>query len=395
MRPFAAAASLVCAVAVVGCSRGFGPQALPAGPAMAPSSIAPAAGTKVLHAFGTGADGVYPVARLTVVNGVLYGTTVLGGATGRGTVFSVTKSGAEKVLYSFLGGADGSYPLASAIALNGVLYGTTQSGGTYGKGTIFSVTTAGAERVLYSFGAVKKDGSAPSAGLLAVKGVLYGTTPAGGAHNKGTVFSVTTKGVEKVLYSFGSHGNDGVQPGASLAALGGTLYGTTVKGGKSKKGTVFSVTKSGTEKVLYSFTGGADGGSPNASLLNVGGIFYSTAFSGGSNGAGVVFKVSKKGAESVLHSFGTGLDGAGPYANLIVVSGKLYGTTVNGGANGKGIAFSMTTNGAEKILFGFGGPAKNGAFPWAALTNAGGTLYGTTRSGGGSPDSGTVFALKP
>jgi len=78
--------------------------------------------------------------------GTLYGTTPDGGATGNGTVFSVTTSGVEKVVYSFANGSDGAGPLASLVPFKGALYGTTQNGGTSSEGTVFRVTTSGQER---------------------------------------------------------------------------------------------------------------------------------------------------------------------------------------------------------------------------------------------------------
>jgi hypothetical protein len=85
----------------------------------------------------------------------------------------------------------------------------------------------------------------------------------------------------KVLYSFGP-APDGNAPNASLVDVGGTLYGTTTGGGSNtcrggytypyyfSCGTVFSITTDGTEKVLYSFGPTPDGNTPTASLLNVG-----------------------------------------------------------------------------------------------------------------------------
>ena len=72
----------------------------------------------------------------------------------------------------------------------------TQTGGTYNKGTVFSITTAGAERVLHSFG-FKKDGQNPVAGLVVLNGLLYGTASYGGTKNKGVVFTITKAGAEK------------------------------------------------------------------------------------------------------------------------------------------------------------------------------------------------------
>jgi len=68
---------------------------------------------KVLFKFGYshGTHGTHPVAPLLDVNGTLYGTTAQGGASGDGTVFSISVSGAETVLHSFSGGSDGVTPL--------------------------------------------------------------------------------------------------------------------------------------------------------------------------------------------------------------------------------------------------------------------------------------------
>jgi uncharacterized repeat protein (TIGR03803 family) len=73
----------------------------------------------------------------------LYGTTVVGGAHGSGTVFKVSASGSETVLYSFTGGADGGQPYAGMVRDGqGNLYGTTHYGGADGAGTVFKVTAS-------------------------------------------------------------------------------------------------------------------------------------------------------------------------------------------------------------------------------------------------------------
>jgi uncharacterized repeat protein (TIGR03803 family) len=60
----------------------------------------------------------------------------------------------------------------------------------HGCGTVFKTTTSGKESVLHSFGG-SGDGKYPYAGLIDVKGTLYGTSTAGGAKNAGTVFSIS------------------------------------------------------------------------------------------------------------------------------------------------------------------------------------------------------------
>jgi len=227
-------------------------------------------------------------------------------------VFSVTPAGLESVVYEFpdYGGGghlyDGAGPSAGLINVGGMLYGTTASGGTAGHGVVFSVTPGGSENVVYSFKG-SSDGANPTGGLINIGGVLYGTTNDGGAPSGGcpggcgTVFSVTTAGVETVLYSFtGVH--DGAYPQSSLLKVGDKLIGTTQWGGditcnKHQEfegcGTVFSVTLTGTEKISYSFKGGSDGAYPYAGLIDVGGVLYGTTSSGGAHNFGTVFSLTR------------------------------------------------------------------------------------------------------
>ncbi|MGA8475583.1 MAG: choice-of-anchor tandem repeat GloVer-containing protein [Candidatus Cybelea sp.] len=356
-------------------------------------------------------DGADPIAGLIMVRGTLYGTTKEGGAHckasgGCGTVFAITTSGAETVLHSFGGSPDGAGPYAGLIDVKGTLYGTTRRGGGCGGqhvcGTVFAITTSGAETVLHSFGGYG-DGAYPYAGLINVKGTLYGTTLSGGPEAYGTAFSITTSGTETVLHGFSGLGSgDGAFPEAGLINVNGTLYGTTYEGGaRTDNGTVFKVSTSGAGYTeLYSFNYGTDGAYPVAGLVNVNGTLYGTTIQGGANcggtgGCGTVFKITASGKETVLHSFGLGSgDGAYPAADLINVNGTLYGTTDQGGANARGTVFSITTSGTETVLYSFKGGSGDGAYPVARLLNVKGTLYGTSGAGGAN-GYGTVFSLSP
>jgi uncharacterized repeat protein (TIGR03803 family) len=46
----------------------------------------------------------------------------------------------------------------------GDLYGTTMIGGANGEGTVFKISSAGTETVLHSFGATSTDGKEPEGG---------------------------------------------------------------------------------------------------------------------------------------------------------------------------------------------------------------------------------------
>jgi uncharacterized repeat protein (TIGR03803 family) len=259
-------------------------------------SVNPTTGAEtVLHSFDSATDGKIPVASLIDVRGTLYGTTEYGGTVGAGTVFSLdVKTGTETVLHSFGGAPDGTYPVANLIKVKGTLYGTTEIGGTNGSGTVFSLDLkTGAEKVLYSFSG-GTDGEYPEGSLIDVNGALYGTAGLGGAYNYGNVFSLNpTTGAETVLYSFGG-GTDGVSPVAGLIDVKGTLYGTTEAGGADNYGTVFSVNPTtGTETVLYTFGGGTDGGNPYPGLVNGMGKLYGTTYFGGAYNYGTVFEIKK------------------------------------------------------------------------------------------------------
>lgn len=373
---------------------------------------APAQSFNVLYSFtGTGGDGANPLAGLVRdTAGNLYGTTSSGGGTGCGgggcgTVFKVKQNGQEKVLYSFLGsGGDGANPYASLIQdAAGTLYGTTYAGGASDSGTVFKVKKTGQEKVLYTFTG-GNDGYGPTAGLVQdATGILYGTTHSGGVSGHGTVFKVTRPGQEKVLHSFPGDATDGSGVYSGLIQdAAGNLYGTTRSGGKANLGTVFKVTKTGREKVLYSFAGGADGENPISGLIEdaAGNLYGTTSYGGGTgcggSGCGTVFKLSKTGKEKVLYSFAGGADGANPYASLIRdAAGNFYGTTGNGGSSGFGTVFKLTKAGTETVLHSFAGGAADGQSPNGLVSDATvSKLYGTTYSGGAS-GVGTVFQLTP
>lgn len=380
---------------------------------------------RVLYEFAGGRDGAGPGASLIDANGTLYGTTAGGGrpgcgyGSGCGTIFSITTTGAEKVLHRFSGSSDGWDPYAALFKYEGTLYGTTRYGGGsgcvqyFGCGTVYTITPSGAEKVLFAFGSYA-NGTQPFAGLIDVNGTLYGTTWHGGTSDNGTVYSLSKNGVETVLHSFAGR-SDGALPYAGLINIKGTLYGTTWAGGSGCAsggcGTIFSISTSGVERVLYSFAGGSDGANPNAGLTEANGMMYGATSPfigcGSGGGCGTVYRVSITGKEKVLHHFGHGSDGSQPIAGLINVNGTLYGTTKTGGSGvcgkyprGCGTVYSISTRGTETVLHSFSGGA-GGELPQAGLVYVNHTLYGTTGAGGRSrcgsygAGCGTVFALTP
>lgn len=275
------------------------------------------------------------------------------------------------------------------------------------------------ETVLYAFKG-GTDGAYPYAGLIADSaGNFYGTTSSGGssancAGGCGTVFKVTPGGTETVLYSFRG-GSDGEFPKAGLVAdNSGDLYGTTEGGGAAAAGTVFRLTPTETETVLYSFQGGSDGEFPEAGLIaDSSGNLYGTTTAGGGEGryckggsCGTIFKLGMNGTEAVLHSFHhPKKEGDQPYAGLIFdSSGNLYGTTLYGGnrycLDGCGAVFRLAPDGTESLLHKFTDRSGDGASPAAGIiADTAGNLYGTTSAGGGTGcdglGCGVVFRIGP
>jgi uncharacterized repeat protein (TIGR03803 family) len=317
-------------------------------------------------------DGELPNGLVLATDGNFYGTTLLGGINGFGTVFKMwANSVTLTTLYSFCsqnGCTDGCIPQGLLIqATDGNLYGTTASGGGSGGGTVFRIHfedtpsgTSGTLTTLYSFCSKSgcTDGSTPTAGLVqAPDGNFYGTTTKGGVYGGGTVFKVTPGGALTRLYSFCSQSGcpDGEMSNGLALATDGNLYGTTTQGGVasllihgfSGGGTVFRITPSGTLTTLYSFcsqSGCTDGCTPWAALVQAtDGNLYGTASSCGNYknypdwGGGTAFRITPSGTLTTLYSFcsqSACTDGLDPQGTLIqATDGNLYGTTTQGGAN--------------------------------------------------------------
>lgn len=384
------------------------------------SHRASSSGYQQLYAFKGTPDGASSLAGLTVVKGKLYGTTLNGsknycGAScnngcylGCGTVFSIDGGGKEHVVYNFRGNLnsaeDGSWPFAPVTKVKGIMYGVASSNGANSAGMVFSVTPSGKEKNLYSFKG-GTDAQGPEGGLIYDGGQLYGTTLYGGGSGCGgagcgTVFSISRTGAEHVIYSF-KGGADGERDYSNVVALNGDLYGTTLFGGSgcgsTGCGTVYKLSKAGKKKILHTFDGTTDGAYPNG-LTVVKGVLYGTTEGGGSKNSGVIFSVTKSGSEKTLYTFTDIPDGNQPTADLLYYNGKLYGTTNGGGTNGAGTVFEASTSGSETALYSFAG-GSDGSGPQSPVVQFNGQLYGTTYQGGGTGCSGTgcgtIFEITP
>ncbi len=351
-----------------------------------------------LHAFD-GADGSNPQSGLTAESGKLFGTTIVGGGDtgclnqGCGVVFSLKSNGSgEQTLHTFTGATDGGNPVGSLVAVQGSLYGVASGGGDStncpsGCGTVFEITKDGSFSVVYTFGGGPGDGASPLAGLLYANGLLYGTTSGGGSHEHGTVFSLTLSGQETVLHSFSQ--GDGSHPAAGLIKVGSLFYGTTANGGKYKHGNVFSMNDKGKTKNVYAFQGGNDGSGPLNALVVLNGVLYGTTQKGGPSGVGTVFSLTPQGQEAVITSFTS--THSYPSSGLTVVDGSLYGTTFGGGL-GDAVIYSVTPQGEFSIVFDFG---PSPIVEADRLLYKNGMFFGAVTEDGPPNNDGAIYSVTP
>src|SRR5947207_9175763 len=318
--------------------------------------VLPVQSVNVIYSFAGEEDGEYADTDLeTDSAGNIYGTTVLGGDFGGGTVFrlSPTPNGwVHTVLYSFTGGADGGEPYKGVtLDREGNLYGSAVTGGSGscegGCGVVYKLTNSGGtwtQSVIHAFTG-GDDGSGPGARVTVDRsGNVYGMTPTGGAYGLGMIYKIhqVPNGplTFTVIHTF-TGGSDGGSGSAGRMILPkGHLYGAATTGGNYGSGIVFELTPRGVGewhfKTIYSFQGQPDGSFPYGALLfDRGGNIYGTTYYGGENGIGAVYELSPRPIGEwegrVLYSFQGGTDGNSAISNLIFdEDGKLNGNTSEG-----------------------------------------------------------------
>lgn len=307
-------------------------------------------GYTVLHNFIVGGtDGGYPSKLIQAADGCFYGTASAGGVHSNGIIFKVDANGNYTIVHSFNGLAgEGVGPgLCGVIqGSDSALYGTTTYGGASGVGTIYTVSTDGTRfAVMHSFGS-GGDGYYPYATLIqGSDSVLYGTTFFGGASYFGTVFSIHRDGSGyQILHNFST--SDGNPYAPVLQANNDVLYGTTSSGGSDDYGTIYKLNTDGSAFVtLHSFDSTAGRYPYYGSLVQCGAIYGITS-NGGPDDAGTVFGINTDGtAFATVVNFVYKHAGSGFYPNGGMVKsadGILYGLTSKGGANGFGAFYAIS-----------------------------------------------------
>ena len=302
------------------------------------------------------------------------------------------------LLYSFTGKADGAIAAGGVVEdAAGNLYGETESAGgsvctskvgspNLGCGTVYRLSPTGQLSVLVHF--TGPNGAYGESPLTLIGDTLYGSTLAGGASDNGVLFSVRTDGAKfTLLHQF--TGSDGLTPSGTLVlGKSGKLYGVARTGGPTGRGVLFSLDKLGVYTILHSFTGKNDGDYPSTLLASEAGALVGATLAGADteglchpDGCGTVFNyVPKSGVFGVAHTF-VGTDGASPYVGSISSNGTVYGNSGFLFSVEKAAGFSILNATAQN--FGYDDESGPTLVPDGSLigteyegpTSTGGTLY--------------------
>ena len=335
---------------------------------------------------GDPADGYAPGELIRGPDGNLYGTSSAGGAFRMGTAFRITPDGAVTLLHSFSQDAAGFDPCSPLLlASDGSLYGRSCRGGGSDRGTLFKLTLSGVVTVVHDFAVTEGRGNGYSL-TQGSDGFLYGGTET-------VIFRTTTDGAFSALNTLAANS---LPRGALVQGTDGRFYGTTLYGGDFRRGQVLSLDAAGTVRTLHAFRPGPDGSSPSGTLVEgPDGALYGTTELGGAYDRGVAFRLAPDGTYSILHTFvGGSADGEGPFGLILGSDGSLYGSTARGGISDDGTIFRMTPGGEVTILHHFAGAPSDGAYGAFLATAADGSFYGVTQ-GGGAFDGGTAFRMTP
>jgi uncharacterized repeat protein (TIGR03803 family) len=334
--------------------------------------------------------------------GVLYGVAPNGGDSscenGCGLIYSLKQEGGfwkKKTLFRFKGGETGAHPRGELTpGPRGSFYGVARGEANNrdgcakveGCGLVYQLSRRDGSwklTVLYRF-KNNEDGMLPEAGVLLHEGELFGTTSRGGRGDRGTVFRLSppeaaeTEWAKTTLFEM-TERSGSAPNGALIAGPGGKLYGVNSTGRgpgqPAGAGSVFELTPPANSKAKWALK-----------VLHG----FTVTFSSGTF-------ISPQGALPRFVKLVRGPDGS------------LYGTAARGGANctgapsGCGVVFRLKRQGqnwAYSIIHAFqpgvfGSPGENGGIPVGGLAmDTNGNLYGITDAGG-ALGGGVIYKLTP
>ncbi|MRD46307.1 hypothetical protein GHT07_03390 [Caenimonas koreensis DSM 17982] len=291
------------------------------------------------------------------------------------------------------GSAPHSAPVRVSRRDSEVYWGVTRDGGAYGTGALYQLSLAGQMTLVHSFIQDGQDGFWPEASLTrASDGSLWGTTVGGGRHYGGTIFRISRAGVYSVVHSFGDATNDGRYGSSALVeAPDGSMFGTTAFGGQYGQGTIYRITPDGTYSVAYALKG-LDGTAPQFGLVRArDGNFYGGTNVGGEHGNGTLFRFERSGRFTRLVSLQGPTTGVYPSRLVEGPDGLLYGAMASSGPAYGGALFRMTLNGDITLMHLFAPTTLESHWPTGLIFASDGNFYGT--NAGYNVNAGALFKM--
>ena len=413
----------------------------------------------LLKSFGVAEDSAIRPASGVIEgsDGVLYGTTVYGGAspassfyTDAGAVFRINKDGGGFRILHHFSRTDGSFPGPLLEASDGNLYGSTRSGGLHERGTLFRLSKDGSNFVIIIHFGLDSRGEPINALVEALDGALFGMTLYSGPPFGSTLYRIRKDGSGyEAVHDFVSNravsgslvrGADGELYGTAVAdeADGGGIYRTDadgsgftwlyrapagssfyprifvaasdgwlygIGGSQTNTGGIFSLRKDGADLTFLKMFDGVDGREPVGLAKGTDGYLYGCTFSGRMDPStsfpipGTIFRLAPDGSEfSTLHEFGPEGNGYWPMSGVVqATNGLLYGTTIAGAApsfgSGNGVVYKIATNGSDFSVLHRFDRTGGDGETPQWIAAGSNRLYGVTLTGGNSNTYGSIFTM--
>ena len=308
-----------------------------------------------IHEFAGGDLGQHPGGDLLLASdGNFYGTTggdgdFVGCPGTCGTVYRIETNGNFAVLHNF-DTAGGFGPNDALIEPEpGALWGTTIVGPAsgcardYSCGTVFRINFAGSLQTMHTF--TFEEGHHPIGPLvLAADGNLYGATSTSGSVAPDGIFRITQNGDLTPVFEFTFDCHD-VRDG--LLSVGGDLIGACQTPTSSS---IFRLTTSGSLQEIYPFpASGADGLNALKPMQASDGLLYGVASQGGAHDRGTMWQLGLNGAFTKLHDFEEATGSFPAYGLTQSPDGTFYGSTPSGGANLEGVLYRLGIPGLTRL----------------------------------------------
>ncbi|MEM8897503.1 MAG: choice-of-anchor tandem repeat GloVer-containing protein, partial [Bacteroidota bacterium] len=324
---------------------------------------------------------------------------LVGVSSGPGSVFTIepdSEKPGEWVNFGTLMNPGGSGTTGELTFAEGELYGMTKSGGSFNRGVIYKIDLDGTNLQTVAPFPIELRGSKSHQFYL--DGKLWGTD---NAFNKGTLYYLDLQD-ESINMVANFTDSTGLDPVSQLTLYDDKFWGITRRGGRSNKGTIYSVNSDGTDlQAVYHFSEVEGSGMGGITLSVYDGKMWGTSSSGGTNSSGFIFTYELSSEEfSIEHNFSPSDVGYSPDYGLVLYNDRLWGIMKSGGQSTVGGVYSIDptdTVHSPKLEHSFGVEAgfdPNAGLLVGNMPQRGECLFGITAEGG-DHWKGTIFIMDP